>query len=214
MGASYRWLGDPPSCPDEDKSSPQIILAAPSPNTWYHSNESISWRIIDKPGSGVRGYNLGWDRDAPGLPAKALADSGAVHLSDGGKGVHTLQIRAWDLSSNVATTTVGWYGYDPDPPTPPASAMEVHGAPNDLPQNGLNDPDFTWQGAQDVGCGVTGYEVYWGTSPTGTAANWTTDQRWNPGAVAPGVYYLRVRTKDGAGNYSPWVTLFTFRYQA
>jgi murein DD-endopeptidase MepM/ murein hydrolase activator NlpD len=214
MGASYRWLGDPPSSPDEDKNPPQILLAAPAPNAWYHANESISWKITDKPGSGVRGFNLGWDREAPGLPAKTLTDSGAVHLSDGGRGVHTLQIRAWDVSGNEATATVGWYGYDPDPPTPPSAATEVHGAPNDQPQNSVRQPEFTWQGATDVGFGITGYEVYWGTSPTGTAANWTTDQRWRPGPTAPGAYYLRARTADGAGNYSPWVTLFTFRYQS
>ena len=213
MGASFRWLGDPPSSPDEDKAPPTINIAAPAPNTWYHNDESIAWKISDKPGSGVRGYSLAWDGDPPGLPAKTLADSGAVRLSEGGKGQHTLRLRAWDLSNNETTATIGPYGYDPDPPTPPAAVAEVHGVSNDRPQKSVKQPEFTWQGAQDVGCGITGYEVYWGASPTGTAANWTTDQRWRPGAVAPGVYYLRARTADGAGNYSPWVTLFTFRYQ-
>jgi hypothetical protein len=64
----------------------------------------------------------------------------------------------------------------------------------------------------DVSSGVKGYNVYWGLDPEGVSSAWTDVESWNPGPVAPGVYYLRLRTEDRAGNWSPWTTIFTFKY--
>ncbi len=51
-----------------------------------------------------------------------------------------------------------------------------------------------------------------GTSVTGTATTWLTTAAYNPATVSPGSYYLRLRTKDNAGNWSAWATPFILRY--
>jgi hypothetical protein len=212
MGGGARWTADPPVCPDDDKVPPVISFRAPVPNRWYPTDEQVSWWITDVGGTGVRGFNLACDRDPGGLPATDRGSGGTRHFSELGPGIHTLTVRAWDLIGNEAFASQGWFGYDPNPPTAPLAATEGHGVTSDVPQSTISDPDFTWGGAQDAGSGIAGYNVYWGTDPAGAAANWAAEGGYNPGPVRPGVYYLRVRTCDIAGNTGPWATLFVFRY--
>ncbi|MFX1298665.1 MAG: hypothetical protein ACFFD2_27870, partial [Promethearchaeota archaeon] len=53
---------------------------------------------------------------------------------------------------------------------------------------------------------------YWGTDLNGTSNNFTIHPIFNPPAVNTGVYYLRTRTKDNAGNIAEWITLYIFKY--
>jgi hypothetical protein len=100
---------------------------------------------------------------------------------------------------------------DMDPPTNPASATETHGAADSTWQNVVNMPEFTWPAGTDADSGVAGYEVYFGTDPNGTSTNFQAGTTYTTTApYADGAYTLRLRTKDNAGNYAPWVTLFTF----
>jgi flagellar hook assembly protein FlgD len=79
-------------------------------------------------------------------------------------------------------------------------------------------PYFEWGGASDTGSGVYGYSVYWGSDPNGEPG--TTVVVLDSGgigkydvptdAVSDVKYYLRVRTRDNAGNWSSAVTLFEF----
>jgi alpha-tubulin suppressor-like RCC1 family protein len=105
---------------------------------------------------------------------------------------------------------------DSTPPVNPTIASETGGAGNGAWQNGVSDPNFTWNGAKDgSGSGVAGYYVYWGPDPQGlgTSATWTAAAAYDPAAVTdPSVNYLRVQTKDYVGNLSSWTTLFTFKY--
>ena len=214
MGGNHHWMTDPPSYPPHDTIAPVIHFFSPQPNRWYNSDQRIWWKITDEGGAGVRGFNQAWDSDPGGLPPQHLGHAGYLLLSWAGEGVHTAYVRAWDVNDNQAFVTRGWFGYDTHPPTPPTSALETHGVQSDVWQDSVNDPEFTWNGADDVGCGVAGYNVYWGLNSEGTAANWTNDSGYNPGPVAAGVYYLRVRTVDGAGSGSEWTTLFVFKYGA
>jgi hypothetical protein len=61
---------------------------------------------------------------------------------------------------------------------------------------------------------VAGYQFYWGTNPSGTGTSYTTSTRYNPAGVGEGTHYFRLRTKDQAGNYAPWQTMFILRYDA
>lgn len=64
----------------------------------------------------------------------------------------------------------------------------------------------------DSHSGVPGYYYYWGTDPNGTTNNFTLHPIFNPSAVYTGIYYLRIRTKDNAGNSAEWTTLYIFKY--
>lgn len=103
--------------------------------------------------------------------------------------------------------------YDGTAPSNPTSATELGGAPNNTWQKTVSDPNFTWIGASDSGgSGLAGYYYYWGTDPAGTSTNYTANSGYDPSSVGDGTYYLRVRTKDNAGNLSSWSTIFTFKY--
>jgi chitodextrinase/uncharacterized protein YdeI (BOF family) len=101
---------------------------------------------------------------------------------------------------------------DATPPSNPTACSETHGAANNVWQRTISDPAFTWSGAADAHAGVEGYYWYFGTNSSADPTNWTASEGCDPGAVASGTYYLRVKTKDRQGNVSSPVTLFTFKY--
>jgi len=83
-------------------------------------------------------------------------------------------------------------------------------------------PYFSWTGADDPGdgaSGVAGYYVYFGTDPTAdpqtagtyrTSANYTADLS---AISSPSTFYLRIKTKDNAGNISSETyDAFTYKY--
>jgi hypothetical protein len=82
---------------------------------------------------------------------------------------------------------------------------------------GYHQPYFTWTGATDTETSVAGYYVYYGTSSSAdpatagnyqTTANYTTTLEMTTGTT----YYLRLKTKDTAGNISAATTGFTYVY--
>lgn len=213
LGGNHYWTRDPPTYFSNDLTPPVIHFTMPRPNRWYNTDQRISWRITDEGGSGVKGFSQAWDSDPGGQPPQYTGDSGYLQLSAAGEGRHTAYVRAWDKDDNETFQTRGWFGYDPQPPANPTSVLETGGVQSDVWQSALNDPDFIWGGATDADTSVVSYNVYWGSNPDGTSATETTDGGYNPGPVAPGIYYLRVRTKDEAGNWSEWTTLFVFKYK-
>jgi RHS repeat-associated protein len=188
-------------------------------------------------------YLVAWHRLGANQPLQARLVSGLPGQGDGGgqtlgsartiadtvtdeqKAVH---ISACRTGGWVLAVWEDWRGSDQDiygrrvqmdnlPPTNPTAATETHGIPSGTWQKDVGAPSFTWSGASDPGgSGVAGYEVYWGASSSGTSpATWTADAAYDAAAVpSNSTYYLRVRTKDNADNWSGWVTLFTFKYDA
>lgn len=60
------------------------------------------------------------------------------------------------------------------------------------------------------------YDIYWGKDYTGSIANIGSNlgNSYDPPIITsgPGTYYLRVRTKDTAGNFGPWKTVAAYNY--
>lgn len=82
---------------------------------------------------------------------------------------------------------------------------------------GYHQPYFSWTGATDAETSVAGYYLYYGTSSSAdpatagnyqTTANYTTTLEMTTGTT----YYLRLKTKDTAGNISDATTGFTYVY--
>ncbi len=78
-------------------------------------------------------------------------------------------------------------------------------------------PYFTWSGAADSGTGVDGYYVYFGTSAEGDpeiSGSYQTTSTYTVTAemTHSQTYYLRLETKDTAGNVSSATTEFTYTY--
>ncbi len=107
---------------------------------------------------------------------------------------------------------------DSTAPTNPTSCTDSSGSTDGIAQTVTADPNFTWSGAEDPetsGEGVSklkGYYYYWGTDPNGTSSNVTTTAAFDPPAVSPGTYYLRVAAYDYALNTAEWQTIYTFKY--
>jgi hypothetical protein len=61
------------------------------------------------------------------------------------------------------------FKYDATAPDKPASVNPGCVAGDGVWQHTCDDPNFTWSGASDGGSGVAGYNIYGGTSITGTS---------------------------------------------
>lgn len=77
-------------------------------------------------------------------------------------------------------------------------------------------PYFTWSGATDADSSIAGYFVYFGNNNLAdpetqgdyqSITNYVVTK-----ALSTGPYYLRIQTKDSAGNISAATTLFTYVY--
>lgn len=79
------------------------------------------------------------------------------------------------------------------------------------------NPYFSWSGATDAASGVLGYYVYFGSSASAdpvSSGNYqiTGSYQAREAMVFGSNYYLRIKTKDKAGNVSAAETLFTYGY--
>ncbi|MBN1427227.1 MAG: hypothetical protein JXB07_02505 [Anaerolineae bacterium] len=192
-------------------------------NVWQNSisTPSFTWTASTDTYSGMAGYNIYWGTGnysdnpptthtstSPGFTAPSAVASGSTYY-------------LWVQAKDNATNKSAWrkmftFRYDvtlPTNPTPPAT--ETHGVQNNVEQNDVSDPAFTWSGASDAHSGVAGYNVYWGTDANGTSITASpTTPAYDPVGDVPdnSTTFLRVQTKDNAGNLAAWVTMFTFRY--
>lgn len=78
------------------------------------------------------------------------------------------------------------------------------------------NPYFSWSGALDNETGVAGYYVYFGTDnnadPQTQGAFQTENDYVVTTALTQATYYLRIKTKDNAGNVSSATTGFVYTY--
>ena len=116
--------------------------------------------------------------------------------------------------------TIGYTGDSTEPVNPVSvtgSSQQVGGTP--LVSNvtyKYTNPYFAWPVGTDSESSVAGYYVYFGTSATATPSASgmfiTTTDYTTTNALQNGTYYLRLQTKDVAGNISAPVTLFIYKY--
>ena len=133
-------------------------------------------------------------------------------------GEHRIDYYALDKVGNRETTKNAAFLIDRTFPTLPTAVTESQGVVDNQWQKAYDSPVFTWQPATDNFSGVWGYQFYFGDNPNGEVAHVTVtaeeEAKWvpQPAGVRTGTYYLRGRTRDNAGNWSGWATLFTYRY--
>ena len=138
-----------------------------------------------------------------------------------------LQIRATLNASSdnsqtpvISSITVNYVG-DENPPTNPTSfsgkSQQVNGV--NLTSGSsyrYSNPYFSWSGATDSETGVAGYYVYFGTNPTADPQTMgsfqTTSDYLVTFPMSQTTYYLRLKTKDNAGNVSSAVEGFVYQY--
>jgi hypothetical protein len=131
-----------------------------------------------------------------------------------GDGDGTVEAQFMDAAGNTSTVVSDEIFLDTTPPlnpTPPAT--ETHDVISGTWQNDTARPTFEWASGLDPapGSGIEGYLIYWGTDEHGTPDT-LLDPPYSPGEMGTGTYYLRLTTKDRAGNVAPTVNMFTFKY--
>lgn len=203
---NYYTSGNPR--PDSTPPTSSVSLSGtPGENGWYVSAVQVTLSASDNSGgSGVKTLQCNIDNGGWQTYIDPFTLSGA--------GAHTVEYKAQDNAGNWETPQSVTFNIDAAAPNNPTSVAPGCAATHNVWQNACADPAFTWSGASDGASGVAGYQRYWGTDPNGVSDAWTTSTTFDPGAVGAGAMYLRVRTKDNAGNWSGWTTLFAFRYDA
>jgi FG-GAP repeat len=189
-------------------------------DTWQNQvgTPSLVWsEASDGDGSGVKEYDVYWGADSNGQSVLQTVKTPSYTSGQvASPGSRYLRVRTRDNVGNTTHwATLFAFRYDNTPPTNPTGVAETNGVYNDIEQGAINDPAFTWWGADDgVGSGVAGYDVYWGPLEAGSTISATPEEpTFDPGPVAsPNTSYLRVRTHDSAGNVSDWATIFVFKY--
>ena len=140
-----------------------------------------------------------------------------------------IQMKATLTSSGDQSQTPILYGatisYNGDT-TPPSNPITFSGLSQQASGTALvsgtensykhTNPYFSWSGASDSENSISGYYVYFGV---GSTANPETQGTFQTGSnyastteLSPGTYYLRIKTKDSAGNISDASTGFTYVY--
>ena len=137
-------------------------------------------------------------------------------------GPHTITVRAKNEAGNYSVYVNDTVVIDTTSPDNPLSGIAYRddSMQNTIPDDEWNKidatPYFVWNGAQDgSGCGIEGYKIYWGTSLNSIPdIDVVTSAYAVPSdVISNSIYYLRVKTKDKAGNWSKEVKLlFTFKY--
>ena len=193
---------------------PPINLTA-TPSSWTNNNLfTIDWTNPDDPSGIAKAYyKLG---SPPTSKTDGIYTTNkpfyVAATSEGGQVLYVWLMDGGDNIDHNNRSSVTLY-YDATPPNNPTSCTETHGARSGVEQSNVDDPSFTWTGASDNASGIEGYYYYWGPDPNGTSSNLTTIAGFDPPKVSPGTYYLRVKTKDNAGNEATWKQLFIFIYK-
>jgi hypothetical protein len=208
-----RWVGkdtaapsNPTSCSDSSGSSNNVWQnSVTDPNfTWSGHSDSLS---------GVAGFYVYWGTDPNGTSTTWVTSAGYDPPAVSSDGIYYLRVQTKDVAGNTSSwATIYTFKLDRGAPSNPTSCSDSSGSSNNVWQNSVTDPNFTWSGHSDSLSGVAGFYVYWGTDPNGTSTTWVTSAGYDPPAVSSdGIYYLRVQTKDVAGNTSSWATIYTFK---
>ncbi|MFZ4657898.1 MAG: Ig-like domain repeat protein [Caldilineaceae bacterium] len=219
---------DDRQCVDSRAVTLRVDLAPPAttadangqsnPSGWFRGPVEVKLRAQDgATGSASVGVRELRYRIDNGDWQSSSGDSKSLTINT--DGAHTVEYYAVDhLDNQESPAKRIAFQIDASPPSAPGAATETHGVGNDQWQKSVGAPEFTWGAASDSTSGLQHYELYFGPDANSdqiqsfVAAN--ADRRWTPlpNGVRTGVYYLRARARDLAGNYSAWSTLFTFRY--
>ena len=126
-------------------SAPSVVYSGPATNTWYNSDQEVSWTInANSNPTGIAGFSQGWDS----IPADPFFDgnrndsnsffsgpefpnatTGCLSLNGGfgcaggvSQGCHTAHVRSWsNQGSSSGDTTYGPICYDDIAPSTTAS---------------------------------------------------------------------------------------------
>ena len=167
--------------------------------------------------SGVRGQKYYFGTSSSGAPGTFQT---GVSYAPGAQadGIRYFRVDTVDYALNESGVAAFEFKYDGTKPTNP-SASCTDGKASGVWRNNAS-PTFSLTGASDATSGLktegsgNRYSYYFGTDSNGTPNVNTDSTSISPTVGADGTYYLRVVTRDNAGNVSDPVTVFTFNHDS
>jgi serine protease len=194
-------------------------------STWYTAPVNVNLHATDK---GTGNATVGMMRDSVGSgKIHYRLNGGAWQVISGSDtsftvssdGSHTVEYYSEDALGNTEAARSIGFKIDQTPPSLPVNLQETHGLVSDGWQKDQNIPAFIWDAATDATSGIFGYQFYFDDDPNQPKSNKKEILASAPRQLTPfpeglptGTSYLHARTQDNAGNWSPWATLFIFRY--
>ncbi len=181
---------------------------------WYRTPVTVKLQATDQGTGGARA-GIREIRYRLDNGSEQVVASGSANLTIKADGNHTVRYYAIDKAGNRGDEQSISFKLDTTPPTAPGGVSASNGAPNDQWQKIQNQLDVTWAAASDVHSGVIGYEIQLVNASGHTQQQVTrleSQRNFASAELSTGVYTLRGRTRDRAGNLSDWVTMFTLRY--
>lgn len=187
---------------------------------------SITYRLSSDAGSTWQYYNSGWvtSNSVSEANTAAVIDTNIDTFTLGSGGIMWQAILDGNGSQQVALTGVVIEATeDLDDPTNPSSLTSLSASGGSSITTNTwythSAPYFSWSGAGDGdGSGVSGYYVYFGTNNTAdpeTAGSFQVGTTYTASSLSSGqTYYLRIATKDVAGNVASVWDAFTYKYDA
>jgi pro-kumamolisin-like protein len=219
--------------------NPSIAFSGPATNTWYNTNQTVSWNVSDAgsgsfPAPGVAGFTQGWDSipadpqsqphggsgnsfySGPQFP---FATGGCLAFQANGcaggvvQGCHTAKVEGWDNQGRTAFGSYGPVCFDTVAPV-----ITISNNPATSATVWANKAVVVSLAASDPGgAGASGiYRTYYaidsGLCYPGSVS--TCGIYTGPFTIsAQGRHYVYYFTEDKAGNYSTetyeWVSIDT-----
>lgn len=187
-----------------DNTAPNFNADVLMPSSWTNGSVQLTVSATDPELSAVSIKQT----DITGATgAYSLGNSMQVTIASNG----TYYFRAKDSFNNESSVhQVNITNIDKTVPSIPQSGSITY-----LKKNSIQPNQINFVGSTDAQSGVENYQYYWGTEISGTGSNSISGTSYTPELLAEGKYakfYLRVRAKDYAGNYSDWKTVFVYDY--
>jgi hypothetical protein len=193
-------VGIPTLTPSASNNTAVAISATANDTATGNSNIGGGEYFIDTAGAAGTGAAMTATAALPNTTITANIPAATIGALTTGN--HTIYVRAKDAAGNWSTTTSATLLIDRTAPT--FTGISI--SPNSI-SVGTPSVTLTVNGASDAGgSGVAGGEYWFGstdiTAGTGTAFTGTSGISVATGSLTPGTYTLRVRIRDGAGNWS------------
>jgi hypothetical protein len=205
-------------------------VSGASDGVWQNSVTSPTFSMngaTDPGGSGNMVYRFAW-LSTGATPSSPLPNGPSATYNPGNvaDGIYYLWAQAQDSAGNLNTNPVKVFTFKLDttaPGVPNMATLLIAPAPaTDQDHYQHNTPAFTWTDVSDPGTmsGFKNYDIYWGTdsNPTDTTVTIVktiaTFDVGDPPSVpmVNATYYLRVRSRDNAGNTSAWSSMYHLTY--
>ena len=162
--------------------------------------------------AGISGYDVYFGNNPNGTsttfvysPAYTVANPVAS------TGLYYFRVRSIDNAGNASAWKLAFtLNYLSQAVTNIASVTESHQLVNNVWQNSVNAPSFSWLKPDNS---ISQYNLYFGSDVNGTASNFQSGNSYAPSSVTTtGTYYLRSQTKSLSSKLSGWNNQFTLKY--